>query len=358
MADLLREGAERELYAGATVAVFAHNEPRWLGVAGNAAWVPARRPVRLSTPFDLASLTKVLSTTPIALRLCTAGKLDLDAPLSEVLPGCPPGITARHCLRHTSGLPAWAQLAHEAARGGWTWGSEATRDRVLRGILATPVTADPGERHCYSDLGMLLLSAALEHVGGARLDRLFEREVRASADVDLRWGWPEAAATEHCPVRQRILAGEVHDLNCAVLGGFAGHAGLFGAADQVAAAGAWQLRAWAGDSATGISASLMRGAFTATGLGGHGLGWDTVTPSISAAGPLWSAEGVGHLGFTGTSLYLDPARQLSVAVLTNRVHPMVEGGSVPNAPVHPRYRAFKAWRPAVHSAIVNALNQG
>lgn len=322
--------------------------------AGHAELEPRRRAACEDTAWDLASLTKVLCTTPLCLRLHEQGRLDLDEPLDALLPDAPPGVTARHCLLHSSGLPAWRPLFQEVIARGWAWGAPATRQAVLHAARTTPTVAGPGARHAYSDLGMLLLGAAIEAREGERIDRLWEREVRCWMGVDLRWGWPDAAATERCPVRQRVIVGEVHDLNAAVLGGLAPHAGLFGSAAQVAAAGAWHLRCAQGRE-RGLSPETLDQAWSAEGPGSHHLGWDGVSPQGSSASDRWPPDGVGHLGFTGTSLWLAPRQDVVVALLSNRVHPEVEGGSVPGAAPGPRTRAFRVLRPAVHQAVVEAL---
>jgi CubicO group peptidase (beta-lactamase class C family) len=344
--SLVAEGAARGLYAGAALVVRTGDRVLHESVAGAAEIVPRWRPARADTAWDLASLTKVLAATPLALQLVD----DLDRPIAEVLADAPADVTWRHCLHHTTGLAAWAPLYETEA----VWGAPTTRDRILRAARTSAPEARPGTRALYSDLGFLLLTAALERLGGDRLDRLFERHVRVPGGFDLRWGWPDAAATEDCPVRRRVVVGEVHDLNAAALGGLSGHAGLFGSAREVAAAAAWQLRAFHGAD-EGLRSDRVREAWTATSLGSHRLGWDGVTPGVSSAGPRWDADGVGHTGFTGCSIWVAPRRRLVVAFLANRVHPLVEGGSVPYAPISPRYQAFKELRPELHTRILDAL---
>ncbi len=350
----LDEGIGQGLMGGASVCVRTATDELYACDRGYAERVPRPRPVGRDQAWDLASLTKVLCGAPLALALHAAGRLDLDAPLSEWVPDAPSGVTARHCLQHASGYAAWRPLYEIAQATGLPWGTEATRRRLLAEALATPVVAAPGERHLYSDLGFLLLGVALEAAGGDRLDRLWERHVRVPSGADLRWGWPGAAATELCPVRGGMVVGTVHDLNAAALGGFSAHAGLFGSARAVAAAAAWQLRAWMGEEA-GLDPALVRRAFSDQGPGSHRLGWDGPTPGACSAGPRWPMDGVGHLGFTGCSLWMAPRQGVIVAFLANRVHPFVEGGAVPGAPESPRYRAFRALRPRIHEAVIDAL---
>lgn len=351
---LLDEAIGQGLTAGASICVRTAEGEIYSSDRGMAERAPRPRPVGRDLAWDLASLTKVLATTPLAMVLSGQGALDLDAPLCELVPDAPPGVTARHCLSHASGLPAWRALYEIAVAQGMPWGTEATRRRLVATAVSTPPVAAPGERHLYSDLGFLLLGAALELAGGDRLDRLFERHVRAPSGADLRWGWPGAAATELCPVRGSVVVGTVHDLNAAVLGGISAHAGLFGSARAVAAAAAWQLRAWAG-AQQGLEPQVVRQFWSWQGPGSHRLGWDSPTPGACSAGPRWPLDGVGHLGFTGCSVWIAPRQGIVVALLANRVHPMVEGGAVPGAPDSPRYQAFRALRPRVHEAVIEVL---
>jgi serine-type D-Ala-D-Ala carboxypeptidase len=353
---LLADAVGRGVVPGGAVAVWSRGgQVRSCGV-GQAELRPRSRAVAPGLAWDLASLTKVLCTTSLAMRFVDRGCLDLDAPVRERLPGAPAGVTAAHLLHHSSGLPAWAPLHTGVAEAGLPWGSPGARAHVVAAALGAGLESAPGVRHRYSDLGFLVLGALLEAIGGDRIDRLFEREVRAHAGVDLRWGWPGAAATEDCPVRGRVLAGEVHDLNAAAMGGLAPHAGLFGTPEAAAGLGGWLLRAWDGAEPS-LSSATVRRFWSAEGAGSHRLGWDGVTPGGSSAGARWPLDGVGHLAFTGCSLWLAPRQGVAVALCTNRVHPMVEGGAVPGAPITPRYAAFKALRPALHGAVVAAVER-
>jgi CubicO group peptidase (beta-lactamase class C family) len=354
--DALIQGAVDDgVVPGCGLHIRLHGAPVHEVSLGSAELRPVLRPATAQTPWDLASLTKVLATTPIAMSLVADGTLDLDSPLSAVLPDAPAGVTAAHCLSHTSGLPPWRPLYERPDVKAQGWGTAAARAHALAAARAVPAQAAPGQNHAYSDLGFLLLCSAMETLTGQRLDELFEARVRGPSGVDLRWGWPEAAATEDCPERGAVVKSAVHDLNAHAMGGVSSHAGLFGRASDVAAAAAWQLRAWQGQSDAGLSPVLVRRFWSHKAAGSHHLGWDGVSPGTSSAGPLWPVDGVGHLGFTGCGVWIAPHQDLIVALVSNRVHPIVEGGSVPDAPLHPRYAAFKALRPAVHTAVVEAL---
>ncbi len=352
---LLVDSVEDGVLPGCAVCVRTSTEVLHAAAFGQAEIRPRSRPAMRDTPWDLASLTKVLATTPIAMRMAARGVLDLDAPISETLPDAPAGVTARHCLAHVSGLPAWKPLFELAEVRKAGLGSAEARRRVLSRARSVPSVASPGTRYAYSDLGFLLLCAYLEALGGERIDALYAKEVRAPSGCDLRWTWPDAAATEDCPVRKRVVVGEVHDLNAWSMGGWSSHAGLFGTVEAVAAAGAWQLRAWAGASDEGLDPATVRRFWAHTDVGSHHLGWDGVSASGSSAGERWPRDGVGHLGFTGCSLWIAPRQDVVVSVVSNRIHPQIEGGSVPDAPVHPRYAAFRSLRPRLHTAVVDAL---
>ena len=351
----LEEAIARGATAGASVSVRSLGGVDWSNDLGLAEACPRRRAVAAGQVWDVASLTKVLATASICMKLFDDGRLELDAPLSTLLDGAPDQVTPRTCLSHASGWPAWHRFFDEAIAQGRGWGTASTRQWLFQRAWTTALEAEPGTRHRYSDVGMLSLGAYLERLTNRRLDLLWHALVGDPLGVDLRWGWPGASATEACPVRGRVVVGEVHDLNAAVLGGVAPHAGLFGSARSVAGLGLAMLRCqreggW-------VKAATVDTFFSHVGPGSHRLGWDGVTPGGSSAGPRWPLDGVGHLGFTGCSLWLAPRQGVSVALLANRVHPVVEGGSVPGAPLHPRYRRFKALRPAVHTAVVEALER-
>ena len=350
---LLAEAVADGVIPGASYCVRSANMVHHCFSVGQAELRPSVRPVTDDTVWDLASLTKVLATTPIVMALVQEGRLSPEDLVSRWVPDGPPGVTVAQLLSHSSGLPAWIPFAEALGLEGA--GSPQARSRVLQHAAQLSLEAQPGERYQYSDIGFLVLCSVLERAGEAALDVLFERYVSTPSGVDLRWGWPGAAATEDCPVRRCVVVGGVHDLNAWMMGGVSTHAGLFGTAASVAALAAWQLRAAAGGDAEGLSSEVVRRFFTATGAGSHHWGWDGVSPGGSA-GSLWPTDGVGHLAFTGCSVWMAPRQDCVVALCTNRVHPVIEGGAVPNATIHPRYAAFKALRPALHTEIVTALD--
>ena len=289
-------------------------------------------PVTDSTIYDLASLTKVIGLTTAVMMLVAEGELDLDRPVQYYLPEFRgPGkdaVLVRHLLTHTSGLPAWVPLYLQTE----------TREEAIRSVLETPLEAPAGTRYVYSDLGAITLAQVVERVTRQPLDELLQQRVFGPLGMrhtrylpPLEW-LPFIAPTERDPWRGRVLRGEVHDENAARLGGVSGHAGLFSNGPDLARFAEWLLDAYHGRlgprSPAFLPADVVRG-FTSKQPGPEGstraLGWDTPTPGgPSSAGTRMSPNSFGHTGFTGTSIWIDPEREVFIILLTNRVHPTRE----------------------------------
>jgi CubicO group peptidase (beta-lactamase class C family) len=337
---------------GACLNIRGSNQDLHNYAVGRAEVRPRQREASLDTVWDLASLTKVLATTPIAMAMVADKRLHLHEPIGRFFPEAPDGVTASHLLSHTSGMAAWLPMVDRFEPVAMA--TDAQRSVILKLAMEQPLVAAPGEQHLYSDLGFITLCALLERVSNQPLDELFDVYVRQPSGVDLRWGWPNAAATEDCPHRKQVVVGEVHDLNAWLMGGVSSHAGLFGTAASVSAVAAWQLRAYRGEDKEGLRPDVVRAFFDARHVGSHRLGWDGVSPNGSA-GPLWPKDGVGHLAFTGCSIWVAPKQDVIVTFCSNRIHPEIEGGAVPDAPAHPRYTAFRALRQAIHTVIIKSL---
>ena len=188
--------------------------------------------------------------------------------------------------------------------------------------------------------------------------QLWNEYLPARAKTGLSWGCESemTAATENCPVRQRVVVGEVHDLNAAAMGGISTHAGLFGTADDACRAALWPIANLYGSSGDLRSDTIK--AFWKTDIPGrHCLGWDTPSPKGSSASSYWPVSGRGHLGFTGCSIWLAPSHRIAVTFCSNRIHPIVEGGAKPSTIKHPRLLAFKAFRPKLHHLVLKSLNR-
>lgn len=323
----------------ASLAIRVDGVERLVHTVGLARLDP-ERPAVGDQPYDLASVTKPLAGAGVAAALIDSGALGLDEPARRYLPDVDPRVSVRHLLQHASGYPAWAPLYADIEA---PWGTAEARRRVLDAARGTPLQAEPGAAHRYSDLGFLVLLEVLERVAGP-LEHALHRLVLAPAGAtDLRWGWPCAAATELCPVRGAIVEGTVHDLNCAAMGGVSTHAGLFGTARAVAALADAMLDAGTGRGGP-LAGRALAEMWRSRGPGSHCCGWDGVTRGgYTSTGAHWPDDGVGHLGYTGTSLWLAPRQRTVVALLTNRVHPTDDKA---------RIRAF---RPAVHDVVARAL---
>lgn len=317
--EVIARGLADRAFPAAAVNVGGVHGVRWRQAFGRLTYADAAPPCHLGTIFDLASLTKVIGTTPLAMTHVTAGRLALDTRVADVLPGWADGdrrdVTVRHLLDHSSGLPAriaaWQQVTGRAAYG--------------RVIAETPLERPPGAASVYSDVGFILLGLVLEKIGGAPLDAqmraAFGRMLDPIQYRPLAHLYERIAPTEFDPWRGRVLCGEVHDENAAALGGVAGHAGLFGTADALGTFARLVLQTFAEPTVLGTPDLMRRFAMRSHVPGSsRALGWDTALPT-SSCGRYVSRTAIGHTGFTGTSLWIDYERDLYAVLLTNRVHP-------------------------------------
>jgi serine-type D-Ala-D-Ala carboxypeptidase len=335
--------------------------------------------------FDVASLTKVMATATLAAQLAAEGALDLDAPVAARLPGFEAGgkdrVAVRHLLAHCSGLPGWrpwfeAAAADPVARAAFRPPDERPpfaglrvafrrgRELVRAAALAEPLEAPPGARAVYSDPGFIALGFLLEELAGAPLPALFDERVARPLrlgstffldGLDPERGWRRAevrafAPTERCAHRGEVNQGAVNDDNAWAMGGAAGHAGLFSTALDVAALGQAWLDALRGRrSIVPADAAAAFARRDPTPGSTRALGWDTPSAQGSSLGTRLGRGrrgAIGHLGFTGTSLWIDVDAEVVAALLTNRVHPTRE---------NERIRAF---RPRFHDAVADALGIG
>lgn len=289
------------------------------------------------TLFDIASLTKPLCTTTLLLRRLAEGCLRLDDALR-------PGVTVQLAMCHASGLPAWRPL-HLAAAGRT---DADARRAVVEAARCEPLEYAPGTRSVYSDLGYILLGDALERLDGLRLD---EQSARLGLGLTFHPEPDRCAPTE--TEAGAALRGVVHDDNARAMEGVAGHAGLFGTACEVASAAMELSRCWHGARGGLVEPEWLRRAWSPVGIPDSTwcLGWDRPSPSgVSSAGTLWPRDGVGHLGYTGCSLWIDPPRRRCVVLLSNRVYARAMGKTAEHTQA-----AIKRLRPALHDAIVRAL---
>lgn len=286
--------------------------------------------VKPDTIFDLASLTKVLATTMAVMQLYERQRLVLDTPVAEWLPDfteISPSdtrrahVTVRMLLDHSSGLPGYVRL-FESAR---------TRAAMIAAALSQPLTADPGTRAEYSDIGFIILGYLVERLTGERLDAYCKREIFSPLGMSTTRYCPEPESRDSIPptendrtFRHRIIRGEVHDENASIMDGVAGHAGLFSNALDPLKVAACMLAGGIAPSGVRLFSPQTVALFAARSAYPAGtsraLGWDM--PSIpSSAGTLFSLRSIGHLGFTGTSLWVDLDAGIAITLLTNRTWP-------------------------------------
>ncbi len=329
-----------------------------LGRGRTRAVPDAGEPIDGDAIFDLASLTKPLATAALAMTEVARGELDLAAPAHHWLSGLDPRITVAQLLGHASGSAPHVKL-YEPLRRGERAGQPDARAALIAMAVAHPLEAVPGSSVRYSDLGYIALGAVVERAGGAPLEELFATRIAGPLALDVtRYAsaapWPRPVVATELDDRG-LVSGVVHDENAAAAGGVCGHAGLFGSVGDVSRFAAAILAAATAARPTPFDPAIVR-AFLATAATdavatSWRLGWDTpaTTPGVSHAGDRWPRDGgVGHLGFTGTSLWLDVRHGRWVALLTNRVHPARD---------RPAAARIKELRRAVGDAVIDALER-
>ena len=384
--SILKDAVAARAFPSAEVAVTHAGKLVALKAFGRFTYEADSPLVTPTTLFDLASVTKAVATTTMAMILYERGLLELEAPVIGVVPefmadscGEPDSrrrdVTFRMLLAHSSGLPAYEKLFLK----------QHSRDDLLRAAFTISLSTDPGTHAEYSDIGFIVLGAALERIAGEFLDAFCQREIfgplgmanttfnppkesrtkippTADERAEHACGagaparakrseedMPSASQAARSTFRQRIIQGEVQDENASVLGGVAGHAGLFSTAEDLSLFAYAVLECGAGTPARvpilrpQTVALFTRRESTPPGTS-RALGWDTPsTPSQS--GKYFGTHSFGHLGYTGTSLWIDPDRRLSITLLTNRTWPDCAN------------QAIRQVRPKFHDAVVEALNQ-
>ena len=312
---------------GAVVGISVHGR-HYFHASGQLGVDDARMPDS-STVYDLASLTKVIGLTTAMMIAVDEHRIELDAPIQRYVPAFTgtnkEQVTVRHLLTHSSGLPAWRALYRQATSRADAYALADT----------TPLDTLPGTRFVYSDLGAIVLAQAVESVYHERLDSLLHRRLFAPLGMDdTRYlppdCWiPRIAPTENDPWRGRTLRGEVHDENAARLDGVSGHAGLFSSARDLLRFGDWLLEGLgdrdSSEARIWPAPPVAERAFVERqdipDGSSRALGWDT--PSGLSSGGKWISRehSFGHTGFTGTSIWIDPTRDLVIVLLSNRVNP-------------------------------------
>ena len=305
--------------------------------------------VSLNTVFDLASLTKPLAATLAVMMLIQENRLDADQALGSILPGfinTPKAeIRIRHLLNHTSGLPDYRPYYLSLRHLPYPCRKQALQECLTR----EPLVSGIGEKTRYSDIGFMILEWVIELVSGDRLDRYLQKNIYDPLGVtdlffvDLEHPIPDRsyAATEVCPWRHMLLNGMVHDDNAYAMAGIGGHAGLFGTARAVHQLLMELLNVYGGMASPVFQGSLVKLFLTPGSESERALGFDVPSQESSSSGDLFDkASTIGHLGFTGTSFWMDLNRSIILILLTNRVHPSRMN------------EQLKAFRPRLHNAVM------
>ena len=344
--SVMERAVAEKAFPGGVVAVGKDGALVHLRAFGHLSYDADAAEARPDTIYDLASLTKIVVTTTAAMILVDEGRLDLSRPVSAFLPRFRgPGkekVTVESLLTHSSGLDWWAPLYQD------TKGKQAYLEKVQAMDLVYP----PGTKSLYSDLGLILLGEVLERVAGEPLDAFAEKRILGPLgmkDTRYRPGpdlLPRIAPTEKDPWRGRVLRGEVHDENAFAMGGVAPHAGLFGTAPDLARFAQMMLNGGVLEHQRIVGRPVVERFTRRAGIPGssRALGWDTPDAN-SSAGDRLSPRSFGHTGFTGTSMWIDPERNMFIILLSNRVHPTRENN------------AIRGVRRAVADAVVAGLDR-
>jgi serine-type D-Ala-D-Ala carboxypeptidase len=347
--DVLRSGIDQRAFPGAAVAIAQHGKLIAHKGLGRFTYEETSPTVAADTVYDLASITKVIATTTVCMILYERGLFDLKQPLVELLPEFADAsvdqkdarqqVTLRMLLAHSSGLPAYIKLFQ----------TSSNKEDLLRQAAQVPLTAAPGTRAEYSDIGFILLGEALQNVTSEPMDQFCQREIFARLNLaHTRFNPPKEQRPFIPPTendqafRHHLIQGEVNDENASVLGGVAAHAGCFSTVLDVSVFAQCLLQGGSPLVKKETLEIFTRRQELPSGTS-RGLGWDTPTQP-SQSGRYFSSRSYGHLGYTGTSLWIDPDRQLSVTLLTNRTWP--DRGS----------QSIKQVRPAFHDAVIEALH--
>jgi len=360
--NLLKEGILAGVFPGAAAGIslgLGKKRKKFVSIYGNAAFYPETRILEKDNFFDLASLTKPLATAMAVLCLMKEKKISINESLSSLLEKNIKGeknkITTRNLLSHSSGLPAYKEYFKILQ----TIPFKERSKEIENIILQEKLIYKPGKKAIYSDLGFILLGRIIENKSGRNLAEYVEDKVLKPWNLNRKIFYNPLnqpgnsfkrnnfVATEKCPWRKKTLCGEVHDDNCYSLGGVAGHSGLFGDISSVISYTAKILEMWKGKQKhPNITEKDLNSFLIKQHDINHSswaLGFDTPASKDSSSGRFFSPESVGHLGYTGTSFWIDPEKKLIIVLLTNRVHPTRENQKI------------KEFRPYFHDSIVKKL---
>jgi len=345
---LMKDAIQNNVFPGGVLLVSLDRTIVFFDAFGDANLFTGRKTTR-KTVFDLASLTKPLATTLAVMKLIQQSKLSLEQNLASILPVFKntekENIRIENLLYHDSGFPDYRPYYTSVCEL-----EPGRRKAALRELLVKePLVHPPGRQVIYSDLGFVVLCWVIEQISGASLDRFVTEHIyqplglKALFFIPINTNPPHAefAATEKCPWRGILLEGVVHDDNAYSVGGIEGHAGLFGTAEDIFYLLSELMAVHEGDASTGVfDIALMQHFFREKEETGRALGFDIPSSVNPSCGRYFSKRTVGHLGFTGTSFWMDLDRRIIVILLTNRVHPSRDNNRI------------KAFRPKLHDAVM------
>ncbi|OGL44639.1 MAG: hypothetical protein A2W05_02790 [Candidatus Schekmanbacteria bacterium RBG_16_38_10] len=361
----MEEGVEKGVFPGAVLLVSINNEIVFHKAFGFRSIIPEKKVMTEDTVFDIASLTKVVATTTAIMILIKEGRISLEKKISEFIPdfNCEEkkNITIRHLLNHCAGLPDWLPLYMELLEKQKTSGDFSNykgKQYIYNRANKEPLVYAPGKNYKYSDISFIILGEIIEIICGKALDKYCEEKIfkplflSATFYNDLfdqtlfsRRGNLLFASTENCPWRKKVLEGEVHDDNAYAMGGVAGHTGVFSTGIDLHRFTTEILKCYSGEGDF-IPQRTVKEFLTRQDIvrgSSWALGWDTPSPDISTSGHYFSERSAGHLGYTGTSIWIDLERKIIVILLTNRVHPTRENKSIAR------------FRPEIHDLVMKEI---
>jgi len=349
--NLMKEAVSNDVFPGGVLLVSTTDSAIFFEAYGYANIFSGRKMTR-DTIFDLASLTKPLATTLAIMKLISQQKLELDQHLGSILPKFNSKdkgrISIENLLYHNAGLPDYRPYYKFLCNLEPNKRKNSLRELLVKETLIN----SPGKQVLYSDIGFMILCWVIEQVSGNRLDRFVREEIYNPlglknlffVDFDLKLHQTKFAATELCSWRNILLEGTVHDENAYVVGSIEGHAGLFGTAQDVFSLLFELMATYLGPPSTGVfDSDLIQMFFKRQGRTGRVLGFDTPSSVDPSCGLYFSKKSVGHLGFTGTSFWMDLDHRVIIILLTNRVHPSRNN------------KKIKGFRPKLHDMVMKNL---
>ena len=357
--EILQRGLKEKVYPGAVLLTANKQDIVFFYTVGDRTTRPHPLPMEKETRFDLASLTKPLATTLASMKLEEGNLLDLDEPISSLIEPFPwkdkADITPRLLLNHSSGLADWKPYYLELIQ----LPIKERKPAVRRLIMEEPLREKPHTVSLYSDLGFILLEWIIEIVTGKDLSSFLNTTFyqplglkNLHLDTVARGPMNEKelyAATEDCPWRKEIMQGHVHDENAYALGGYSGHAGLFGTAHDVFTLTTALVKIYHGYNSGLLKSKTVRTFLSRQEIvlgSTWALGWDTPSKNNSTSGNYFSSNSIGHTGFTGTSIWIDLEKKITVLFLTNRIHPSRSNETI------------RKFRPELHNVIMQEFGYG